>query len=91
MPRKIAVALIAVASIAVASGFPTDAYAGCCDAGNGRREGGWVWRPVSWSWDAGLMWRAEGWGAPVWGYSTCYRPRQVLTPWGWSWQVVRVC
>ena len=89
MLRKIAVASIAVASITVASIF-NDAYAGCCDAG-GRREGGWVWRPVGWSWDAGLMWRAEGWGAPVWGYSTCYRPRQVLTPWGWSWQVVRVC
>src|ERR1700751_265030 len=42
------------------------ARASCCDAG-GQRGGGWVWRPVGWSWGAGVWWRAEGPGAPVWG------------------------
>jgi hypothetical protein len=66
------------------------ATAGCCGTWDGR-GGEWVWRPVGWNWYGGLMWRAEGWGAPVWGYQTCYRPRRILTPEGWVWHTVRVC
>ena len=91
MRTKIAIApSIGVAVIVAASIFSNAAHAGCCDS-SVLQGGGWVWRPVGWTWGTGLMWRAEGWGAPVWGYETCYRPRRVLTPWGWSWQVVRVC
>jgi len=82
---------IAVVIAVIALSMLSDAArAGCCDAG-GPRGGGWVWRPVGWSWGAGVWWRAEGPGAPLWGYETCYRPRQVWTPRGLTWLVVRVC
>ena len=82
---------IAVVIAVIALSMLSDAArAGCCDAG-GPRGGGWVWHPVGWSWGAGVWWRAEGLGAPRWGYETCYRPRQAWTPWGWTWRVARVC
>jgi hypothetical protein len=82
-------ALIAITFISFLSTNVT-ATAGCCGTWDGR-GGEWVWRPVGWNWYGGLMWRAEGWGAPVWGYQTCYRPRRILTPEGWVWHTVRVC
>jgi hypothetical protein len=78
---------IVVLALSMSSGL---AYADCCQI-EARRTGPWAWRPVGWSWDAGLWWRPEGPGAPLWGYQTCYRPRQVPTPWGWTWRIVRVC
>ena len=56
-------ALIAMAFISFLSANAT-ATAGCCGTWDGR-GGEWVWRPVGWNWYGGLMWRAEGWGAPA--------------------------
>jgi hypothetical protein len=85
MLRKLALTLVAAASLGAAALAPTSASAWY---GGGWHGGGW---------HGG--WHGGGWGGPrffvggpvYYGYGGCYVRRLVPTPWGPRWRLVSRC
>ncbi len=80
MFRKLALGLIAAASLGVAALAPTAASAG---------GGGWGWHPHHHHhWHGGP---AFGIGFVGYGGGSCYVTRRVPTPHGWRWRTFNIC
>jgi hypothetical protein len=78
MFRKLALGLIAAASLGVAALAPTAASAG----------GGWGWHPHHHH-----HWHGPAFGIGFVGYEggSCYVTRRVATPYGWRWRTFNIC